>query len=95
MDNSQEQTVCAPLDVAKLVEDTVFWFEQRIEALNDIVESEGQVVLASKSGEDKKLDDGQSAAFRAGIATAISIIGKFPLSLDRPVNSIDLDAFEA
>ena len=94
MDNSNDNAI-ASLEVAKLVEDTVFWFEERIEILNDIVESEGQVVLASKTGEDRNLDDKQSAAFRSGIATAIGILGKFPLSLDRPVNPINLDDFKA
>ncbi len=43
----------------------------------------------------KKLNDEQSVAFKAGISTAISLIGKFPLSLDRTVNPIDLDDLEA
>ena len=42
----------------------------------------------------KKLNDEQSVAFKAGISTAISLIGKFPLSLDRTVNPIDLDDLE-
>ena len=41
------QTEVAPLEVAKLVEDAIFWFEQRIETLNDIAECKGGVVLAS------------------------------------------------
>ena len=86
------QTEVAPIEVAKLVEDTIFWFEQRMEMLNDIVESEGYVVLASANGEDKKMNDEQSEAFRTGIATAIGIIGKFPLSLDRPTDSFDVNA---
>ncbi|WP_244939733.1 hypothetical protein [Acinetobacter guerrae] len=80
------QTEVAPIEVAKLVEDAIFWFEQRIEALNDIVESEGHVILASQNGSESKMNAEQSTAFRAGIATAISIIGKFPLSLDRPTS---------
>ncbi|WP_446906225.1 hypothetical protein [Acinetobacter baumannii] len=94
MSNQKEQTAFADLNVAKLVEDTVFWFEQRIETLNDIVNCDGNVVLASEGGE-KKLNDEQSVAFKAGISTAISLIGKFPLSLDRTVNQIDLDDLEA
>ncbi|HGH3665251.1 TPA: hypothetical protein ACJK7M_001132 [Acinetobacter baumannii] len=94
MSNSKEQTACATLDVAKLIEDTVFWFEQRMETLNDIADSEGNVVLAGEGGE-KELNDEQSRAFKAGISTAISLIGKFPLSLDRSVNPIDLDDLEA
>lgn len=35
------QTEVAPIEVAKLVEDAIFWFEQRIGALNDITECEG------------------------------------------------------
>lgn len=94
MKNPLNQTACAPLDVAKIVEDAIFWFEQRIETLNDIVGAEGTVVLASKNGEDKTLNDEQSIAFKAGVATAISIIGKFPLSLDQSVNPIDIDDLE-
>ncbi|MBN6515525.1 hypothetical protein JZM36_01470 [Acinetobacter pittii] len=94
MSNQKEQTAFADLNVAKLVEDTVFWFEQRIETLNDIVNCDGNVVLASEGGE-KKLNDEQSVAFKAGISTAISLIGKFPLSLDRTVNPIDFDDLEA
>ncbi|AUT33940.1 hypothetical protein BFR69_00865 [Acinetobacter pittii] len=94
MSNTQDKTACADLDVAKLVEDTIFWFEQRMETLNDIANSEGNVVLASGDAE-KELNDEQSHAFKAGISTAISLIGKFPLSLDRPVNPIDLDDLEA
>lgn len=94
MSNQKDQTACATLDVAKLVEDTVFWFEQRIETLTDIVNCEGNVVLAGEGGE-KELNDEQSVAFKAGISTAISLIGKFPLSLDRTVNPIDLDDLEA
>ncbi|KQD49268.1 hypothetical protein ECE07_03740 [Acinetobacter pittii] len=94
MSNQKEQTAFADLNVAKLVEDTVFWFEHRIETLNDIVNCDGNVVLAGEGGE-KKLNDEQSVAFKAGISTAISLIGKFPLSLDRTVNPIDLDDLEA
>ncbi|HEN9526049.1 TPA: hypothetical protein ACRZR3_001255 [Acinetobacter baumannii] len=94
MNNSQEQTVSATQDIAKLVEDTIFWFEQRMETLNDIADCEGNVVLAGEGGE-KELNDEQSRAFKAGISTAISLIGKFPLSLDRAVNPIDLDDLEA
>jgi hypothetical protein len=65
-----------------------------METLNDIANSEGNVVLASGDAE-KKLNDEQSHAFKAGISTAISLFGKFPLSLDRPVNPIDLDDLEA
>lgn len=90
-----DSTAYAPIEAAKIIEDTIFWFEQRIEALNDITECEGRVVLGSKNGEDIKLNDEQSQAFKAGVRTAISIIGKFPLSLDRPVNPIDLNDFEA
>lgn len=61
------QTEVAPIEVAKLVEDAIFWFEQRIETLNDIVECEGNVVLASNNGEETKLNDEQSRAFKAGI----------------------------
>lgn len=86
------QTEVAPIEVAKLVEDAIFWFEQRMEMLNDIVESEGYVVLAIADGDDKKMNDEQSAAFRAGIATAMSIIGKFPLSLDRSTSSFDVNS---
>ena len=88
------QTEVAPLEVAKLVEDAIFWFEQRIETLKDIIECEGRVVLASSNGEDTRLNDEQSAAFKAGISTAISLIGKFPLSLDRAVKSFDIDDLE-
>ncbi|MER8256021.1 hypothetical protein ABS250_16730 [Acinetobacter nosocomialis] len=94
MNNSQEQTVSATQDITKLVEDTIFWFEQRMETLNDIADCEGNVVLAGEGGE-KELNDEQSRAFKAGISTAISLIGKFPLSLDRSVNPIDLDDLEA
>ena len=89
------QTEVAPLEVAKLVEDAIFWFEQRIETLNDIVECEGNVVLASNNGEETKLNDEQSRAFKAGISTAISIIGKFPLSLDRSTKQFNVDDLEA
>ena len=89
------QTEVAPLEVAKLVEDAIFWFEQRIETLNDIVECEGNVVLASNNGEEKKLNDEQSRAFKAGISTAISIIGKFPLSLDRSTKQFNVDDLKA
>lgn len=95
MDNLENDTVSASMDVAKLVEDTIFWFEQRIEMLNDIIEAEGTVVLASSQGTDKELNDEQSRAFRAGLATAISIIGTFPLSLDRPTYSLDIDELKA
>ncbi|EHU1446253.1 hypothetical protein A1Z84_RS14440 [Acinetobacter baumannii] len=94
MSNTQDKTACADLDVAKLVEDTIFWFEQRMETLNDIAGSVGNVVLAGEGGE-KELNDAQSLALKAGISTAISLIGKFPLSLDRSVNPIDLDDLEA
>ncbi|WPO67594.1 hypothetical protein SDC64_01195 [Acinetobacter haemolyticus] len=86
------KTEVAPIEVAKLVEDAIFQFEQRIEMLNDIVESEGYVVLASTDGDDKAMNDEQSAAFRAGVATAIRIIGKFPLTLDRPTSSFDVNS---
>ena len=89
------QTEVAPLEVAKLVEDAIFWFEQRIETLNDIVQCEGNVVLASNNGEETKLNDEQSRAFKAGISTAISIIGKFPLSLDRSTKQFNVDDLEA
>ncbi len=89
------QTEVAPLEVAKLVEDAIFWFEQRIETLNDIVECEGNVVLASNNGEETKLNDEQSRAFKAGISTAISIIGKFPLSLDRSTKQFNVDDLKA
>ena len=89
------QTEVAPLEVAKLVEDAIFWFEQRIETLYDIVQCEGYVVLASNNGEEKKLNDEQSRAFKAGISTAISIIGKFPLSLDRSTKQFNVDDLEA
>ena len=89
------QTEVAPLEVAKLVEDAIFWFEQRIETLNDIVECEGNVVLASNNGEETKLNDEQSRAFKAAISTAISIIGKFPLSLDRSTKQFNVDDLEA
>lgn len=89
------KTEVAPLEVAKLVEDAIFWFEQRIETLNDIVECEGNVVLASNNGEETKLNDEQSRAFKAGISTAISIIGKFPLSLDRSTKQFNVDDLEA
>ena len=89
------QTEVAPIEVAKLVEDAIFWFEQRIGALNDITECEGTVVLASKNGEETKLNDEQSRAFKAGIKTAISIIGEFPLSLDRPTKQFDVNDLEA
>jgi len=89
------QTEVAPLEVAKLVEDAIFWFEQRIETLNDIAECKGDVVLASTNGEESKLNDEQSRAFKAGIKTAISIIGEFPLSLDRPTKQFDVDDLEA
>ena len=81
--------------MAKLVEDAIFWFEQRIETLNDIVECEGNVALASNNGEETKLNDEQSRAFKAGISTAISIIGKFPLSLDRSTKQFNVDDLEA
>ena len=81
--------------MAKLVEDAIFWFEQRIETLNDIVECKGNVVLASNNGEETKLNDEQSRAFKAGISTAISIIGKFPLSLDRSTKQFNVDDLEA
>ncbi|WP_151789987.1 hypothetical protein [Acinetobacter junii] len=86
------KTEVAPIEVTKLVEDAIFWFEQRMELLNDIIESEGCVVLAKAGSDDKKMNDDQSAAFRAGIATAISIIGKFPLSLDRSTSSFDVNS---
>ena len=89
------QTEVAPLEVAKLVEDAIFWFEQRIDTLNDIVECEGNVVLASNNGEETKLNDEQSRAFKAGISTAISIIGKFPLSLDRSTKQFNVDDLKA
>ena len=89
------QTEVAPLEVAKLVEDAIFWFEQRIETLNDIAECKGGVVLASTNGEESKLNDEQSRAFKAGIKTAISIIGEFPLSLDRPTKQFDVNDLEA
>ncbi len=54
MSNQKEQTAFADLNVAKLVEDTVFWFEQRIETLNDIVNCDGNVVLAGEGGEKIK-----------------------------------------
>jgi hypothetical protein len=89
------QTEVAPLEVAKLVEDAIFWFEQRIETLNDIAECKGGVVLAPTNGEESKLNDEQSRAFKAGIKTATSIIGEFPLSLDRPTKQFDVDDLEA
>lgn len=88
-------TQTAPIEVAKLVEDTIFWFEQRIETLNDIADCEENVVLASTNGKESKLDDDQSRVFKAGIKTAISIIGKFPLSLDRSTKQFNVDDLEA
>lgn len=87
------RTESAPIEIAELVEDAIFWFEQRLEALNDIVESKGVVVLASNADDENKieLDEKQSAAFRTGVSTAIRIIGKFPLSLDRPTRSFDFN----
>lgn len=95
MDNVENDTASVSVDVAKLVEDTIFWFEQRIEMLNDIIEAEGTVVLASQKGTDTELNDEQSRAFKAGLATAISIIGTFPLSLDQPTYSLDIGELEA
>ena len=89
------QTEVAPLEVAKLVEDAIFWFKERIETLNDLANSKEPIVLASGNKKDLELTDEQSRAFKAGIATAIKIIGEFPLSLDRPTSSIDLNIFEA
>lgn len=89
------QTEVASLEVAKLVEDAIFWFEERIETLNDLANSKEPIVLASGNKKDLELTDEQSRAFKAGIATAIKIIGEFPLSLDRPTSSIDLNIFEA
>ena len=94
MDNSNDNAI-ASLEVAKLVEHTIFWFEERMEVLNDIIEAKGTVVLSSDNGEESELNEEQSSAFRAGIATAISLIGAFPLSLDRPTDSIDLDHLKA
>lgn len=85
------QTEIAPLEVAKLVEDAIFWFEERIETLNDLAESKEPIVLASGSKKDLKMTDEQSRAFKAGIATAIKIIGEFPLSLDRSTKQFDID----
>lgn len=89
------QTESASIEVAKLVEDTIFWFEQRIETLNDIADCEANVILASTNGEESKLNDEQSRAFKAGIKTAISIIGKFPLSLEHSTKQFNVDDFEA
>ncbi|WP_336939197.1 hypothetical protein [Acinetobacter modestus] len=89
MGNSNlNQTESVPLEVAEIIEKTIFWFEGRIEILKDISESEGNVILASRLGE-KKLNDEQSTAFKSGIATAIELIGKFPMSLDGLVNPIN------
>lgn len=95
MDNSQTKTAsCFQPDVAKIVEDAIFWFEDRIETLNDLSESKGRIVLAQENNEDIKLNDDESRGFKAGVATAISILGRFPLSLDGTVDSIDLNDLE-
>jgi hypothetical protein len=41
------------------------------------------------------MNDDQSRAFKAGVKTALSIIGEFPLSLDRPTKQFDVNDLEA
>lgn len=94
MDTQNTNTAFASMDVAKIVEDSIFWFEQRIEMLNDILEAKGTIVLANPDGTDLKLNDEQSVAFRAGMATAKSILGEFPLSLYRPTYTTMIEAAE-
>lgn len=89
------QTEVAPLEVAKLVEDAIFWFKERIETLNDLANSKEPIVLASGNKKDLELTDEQSRAFKVGIATAIQIIGEFPLSLDRPTKQFEIGDLEA
>lgn len=92
MENSLKKTAsCVQSDVAKIIEDAIFWFEDRIETLNDLASSKEGIVIAIKGADDIKLSDEESRAFKAGITIAINIIGKFPLSLDGTVESIDLD----
>jgi hypothetical protein len=48
------QTEVASIEVAKLVEDAIFWFEERTELLSDIAECEGNITLANNAGDDVK-----------------------------------------
>ncbi|WOE42917.1 hypothetical protein [Acinetobacter chinensis] len=89
------QTEVAPIEVAKLVEDAIFWFEQRIDTLSDIAESKENIVIAKSIGDNLELTPEQSRAFKAGIATAIQIIGEFPLSVDRPTKQFEISDLEA
>lgn len=93
MDN-QELSSFVPPEAAKMIQDAVFWYEQRTGTLADIAGCDGQVVLASSGHENIEFDSGQSAAFRAGIKTALSILGEFPLKLDKPITDIDVTGLD-
>lgn len=78
-------------DAAKMIQDTIFWYEDRIETLKSLAESKNLIVLASEDGENVKFDEEQSVIFKAALQTAITLMGEFPLALDQPLASINVN----
>ena len=70
-------------EVAEMVQESIDWFDERMNQLKEIAQCSEQVVIARSDGAQTELTEEQSRVFKAGIATAISLIGDFPLKLEQ------------
>lgn len=80
-------------EVVGIIQNAIDWFDDRITSLKQIADSDsGKIILAKNNDSPEiELTDEQAKGFRAGVSTAISILGKFPISLSPSSNDDPLD----
>lgn len=72
-------------EVQKIITDTINWYESQVQQINEVIDSEHDLTICGDGGFEKSLTTEESRIFRAGMVTALDLLGDFPLQIE-PLN---------